>query len=271
MIGKIAEAIKTLCNYIKEKKRSETFSRNKNRRGDIDKLKDRGKTSDKINQITSEKSFKQVTTKKSQIKNTGTTNLNESNSSINKNKDLLDLLTNIKCKKSKGRIDDLFKIQNEPVVNQILSTEYIAKIEILTEENYSLKEEKIMLKEHLSIKEQEIVKLRRKLNETGNYQDESLKFQLDNLDNDMEKLKSGLQQRASNKQQNNLNSEKSNYCSEEMVMKTRLLEDELRKYNKEIFDKDSIIYTMKIQLDEQTKNNKFLADLCDTMKNQINK
>ena len=92
----------------------------------------------------------------------------ENNNNISSSQ-IQDLLANIK-KKKKRAIDELYT-QNVPQVNQIVETEFIAKIEILTQENDFLKEEKMKLKEQillhkemLNVKDQEIIKLRSRFN-----------------------------------------------------------------------------------------------------------
>ena len=89
--------------------------------------------------------------------------LNEKNHNVSIN-ETGDLMVN---KKKKRGIEQLFK----PLVNQIIETEFIAKIEILTQENEFLKDEKTKLKEQiiqhkelLTVKDSEIMKLKSKLN-----------------------------------------------------------------------------------------------------------
>ena len=253
------------------KKRNELKTRNHKT---VDIELHNNKTGD-VKGISRDKSQKHVSSKRNLHK--ANTNLNDSNSS--KNKELEQLLSNIKGKKSKGRMEDLFKPQNEAPISSVLSSEYIAKIEILTKENDTLtfeknklNEEMINTKEILKKKEKELMKLRRKLNETGDYKDESLKNQLEYLDKDMtEKLKSDLEMRGPNKKLNNHTSEKNFLNPDDNIRKTIEFEEELRKYKKEILEKDSIICTLTIQLEEQTKNYKSISDLCDKMKNHFNR
>ena len=101
-----------------------------------------------------------------------------------------------------------------------------------------------------------------KLKENANF-DKSLKRHSDYLDDDIAKLKTGLQNKISgydvNRYSSNTNSNQD---------PAKLLE-EVKKLKNETFDKESTIYSMKIQLEEQTKNNKFLGDLCENLQHQL--
>ena len=87
----------------------------------------------------------------------------------------------------------------------------------------------------------------------------------------MDKLKSGLQNKNSSNNVNNYFSNNSNQGKNELGNQTKFLEDEVKKLKNETFEKESTIYSMKIQLEEQAKNNKFFSDLCENLQNQLKK
>jgi len=53
------------------------------------------------------------------------------------------------------------------------------------------------------------------------------------------------------------------------IINAKSLEEEIRKVKNLSYEKDTMIETLKIQLDQQHKNNKNLDQLCETLKNQI--
>ena len=89
---------------------------------------------------------------------------------------------------------------------------------------------------------------------------------------DMDKLKTAVQQ---NKRVNNVNRYSLDINgipnTTELANQTKLLEKEVKMLKHETFEKNSTIDLMKIQLEEQFKNNKFLGELCENLQHQFKK
>ena len=86
----------------------------------------------------------------------------------------------------------------------------------------------------------------------------------------MDKLKTGFESRISNNNYNSNNSYNySNANTEELISNAKILEEEIRKVKNQSYEKDTMIETLKLQLDQQIKNNKNLDQLCESLKVQM--
>jgi len=130
--------------------------------------------------------------------------------------------------------------------DQILDKEYKEKIDLLTIENNSLKQELELANSKVKEKEIENNKLKTKLNIFEKSGDESLKNRLENLEFDIDKLKSGLDNKTSVKNDNN------NYNSNNSSDNNKY-EEEIKTLKNDLFDKDSMLYTYDLKLKEQEK------------------
>jgi len=156
--------------------------------------------------------------------------------------------------KPRGEADDYINYQ-------IKESEFIAKIEVLSEEKFFLKNENLNLKEQIKqlkevivTKDNEIAKIKSNVfvQQDNNYNntlfDESLRLQVEFLEENMR-----FEKKSSNEHE------------------LQLLEDELKKLKNVTFEKDTQIYSFNLQVSELTKSNKYLQDLCENLKNQIKK
>lgn len=57
--------------------------------------------------------------------------------------------------------------------------------------------------------------------------------------------------------------------NEELNNQIHALDEELKKYKNELFEKDAQNYALNLQVTELTKSNKYLNELCDNLKNQV--
>ena len=171
-LQKLNSAKNIFNTFIQEKLRNEKENKKKQQINAEDRLiseenENKENKKEKAKKLKSETSLSQIK-KKHHYSVSNHPKLEENTHNISSN-EFQDLIVNMKKKKKRG-IEELFT-QNEPQSNQIIETEFIAKIEILTQENDFLKEEKMKLREQIILhketinkKDQEILKLRSRLN-----------------------------------------------------------------------------------------------------------